>query len=516
MTRAPRQRPRHAALALALAVASIVVSCGPDAAPGEIVLAVESPPLTLDPRGAFNADTAHIQQLIFNTLVTKGPDFGFAPELAVSWRVAPDLLTHDFDLRPGVTFHDGRPLTAADVAYTFNSLAGGSFAKSANCAALERVEAVDALSVRFTSKRPNPGLLVDLVAVGILPQGSGAEAATSPVGTGPFRVVSYDRDSDLRLEAFGGYFGGKPSSGSMRVRFVADPGTRAAALEAGEVDVAINTYLGPELLEQLGRAGAPTRVLTSRGGGIRFVALNTEAGPLANLRVRRALALALDRKAIAAALLGGRATLASGPLPPGHWAHAEAPGVPYDPESARRLLREAGGAGPTNVELMVLPTRADVTLASVLQESWRRIGVETTISAVEPAVFFERLTNGDFGAALHAFTGGNQFTTIFKGAFHSRSIHRRGLPGGELNYARFADPALDVLIERADVASDPGEQARLYADVQRRVAEAAPWVFLWHPDNTAVVGPRVRDFELNRGGDFYALRPGLLVAPLTP
>lgn len=494
---------------VAACLASLVFAsaCMPLPERGTLVLAIESRPLTLDPRGAFNADTAHVQQLVFNTLVTKGPNFDFAPELAERWVVAPDFRAHEFRLRPGVRFHDGAELSSADVVDTFGSLMAGSFAKSPAFAALERVEAVDDLTVRFVSRRPNPGLLVDLIAVGVLRAGSGEEAATAPIGTGPFRVASFDRDGDLLLEAFDGYFNGRPPAPRLRVRVVADPATREAALAAGEVDLAINTQLSPEALERLAAPDANTRVLSSPGGGVKFVALNVEAEPLRDPRVRRALAHAVDRESVVAALLGGRAIIASGPLPPGHWARAEIAPVPFDPNASRRLLAETG-ARPA-VELMVVGSRADVIVASVIQEAWRAIGVETRIVEVEPAVFFERLTYGDFGAALHGFTGGNQFTTIFKGAFHSRAIHRRGQPGGEINYARFADRELDALIDEADLERDPDRQRERFHQVQRHIAEAAPWIFLWHSNNTSVLGARVADFEVNRGGDFYALRTGV-------
>jgi ABC-type transport system substrate-binding protein len=178
-------------------------------------------------------------------------------------------------------------------------------------------------------------------------------------------------------------------------------------------------------------------------------------------------------------------------------------GVPYDPDAARLLLAEAGAEG-LRVELMALPGSADRDLAAVLQESWRAVGVEATVVPVERAVFLERLAKGDFAAALHRFTGGNQFTTIFKGAFHSRSIHdgRRG----ELNFARLSDARLDRMIDEADLTGDRAARARLYGEVQRRVADLAPWLLLWHPDTVAVAGPRVAGFEVDRGGDFTFMR----------
>jgi peptide/nickel transport system substrate-binding protein len=491
----------------AFALASQTV-CTRDSSTRRLRLAIESAPLTLDPRGPFNADTAHVQQLVYNTLVTKGPNFDLAPELATSWDISPDSTIHTLSLRSGVRFHNGRELTSRDVAYTFESLARGQFGKSPNFHALDRVDPLDTHTVRFVSKTPNPGLLVDFVAVGIIPADTNAE--TSPIGTGPFLVETFDRDGAIRLDAFDSGVSGRPATDGLDLLVIPDATTREAALIADEVDLAINTAFTPEAITRLGAPGSATRIVTAPGGAVHYVALNVEAAPLVDVRVRRALALAINRREIANTLLGGRARISAGPLPPNHWAAASIEPPPFDPDLARTLVHDAGGSAQRAFEVLTLTNASDVAIATVFQESWKRIGIDVRIVSAEPAVFFDRLTYGDFAAALHRFTGGNQFTTIFKGAFHSRSIHVRGKDGGEINYARFSDPDVDALVDRADLSSNRDERTSLYADVQRRIAQAAPWIPLWHPDNVAVVGPRVGAIELNSGGDFYCLRGGPL------
>jgi ABC-type transport system substrate-binding protein len=349
---------------------------------------------------------------------------------------------------------------------------------------------------------------VDLIAVGILREGTSTEGETTPIGTGPFRVRVFDRDGEIRLDAFDDYYDGRPVAEGIDIVVAPDAGSREAALEAGEIDLAINTSFTPEALARLGAPGASTRIASGPGGAVSYVAVNTERGPLADERVRKALAYATNRWEVVDALLGGRARVASGPLPPGHWAVAAIEPVPFDPDAARALLDAASGESPLTLEILTSTSAADVAVASVFQESWKRVGVEVRIARAEPAVFFDRLTYGEFDTALHRFTGGNQFTTILKGAFHSRSIHVRGRGGGEINYARFSDDELDALIDRADTSANRTEQRELYAMIQDRIANAAPWIPLWHPDNIAVLGPRVGPIELNPGGDFYCLRAG--------
>lgn len=496
---------------LVAAMLCIGFGCGPAPTTSRtLTLAVPSAPLTLDPRGAFNAETAHVQQLIFNTLVTKGADFSFAPELATGWEVSADSTVFVFTLRPDVLFHTGQRLTAADVAYTFNSMKGAHLGKSAAFHALDHVEALADDTVRFVCSRPNPGLLVDLVAVGIIPDGSGERAATHPVGTGPFRLIDdYPGEGDLKLQAFDRYFGGRPSADSLAVRIIPDGAVLSASIEAREVDLAVNPPLAPEALSRLGADGASSRVTTRPGGGVQFVVLNTERPRLDDARVRRALGSALDRAAILDALLGGRGRLTDSPLPPGHWAYSAmpAPGTRDDDASPG-----PPPPLPARIALLIQSSQFDRDLASVIQDSWNRLGVDTTIVAVDPAAFFERLRYGDFDAAIHRLTGGNQFTTIFKGGFHSRSIHTRGGQAGELNYARFRDPELDDLIERADLEASRDRRIALYAQIQARLRMQMPWILLWTPDNTAVFGPRVREIDLSPGGDYYCLRVGSILA----
>jgi peptide/nickel transport system substrate-binding protein len=458
-----------------LTAAAALAACRVPSHAGELRLAIGSSPLTLDPRGAFNADTAHVQQLVFNTLVAKGPRYDISPELAESWAASPDSTSHTFTLRPGVRFHDGRELSSRDVAYTFNSLISGGFGKSSAFTALERVEVVGDRRVRFVSRSPNRGLLVDLIAVGVLPDGE-----TRPVGTGAYQVVgAWPGEGDVALGAFPGYWAGTPRFERIVVRVIPDPSTLAASIEAGDVDLAVNPAMAPDAINRLGT------VVDAPGGGIQFVVCNCEVPGLADPASRRTLFSALDRRAMVDALAGGRARVASSVLPPEHYAWRDVGG----------LASGTNGATPQSLDLLVLSR--DATLASVVQESWRKIGVEVRIVVSEPATFMERLVRGEFGAAIHRLTGGNQFTTIFKGAFHSRSIHDREGKQGELNYARYASAEADRLIEAADATGE-------YAAIQRHLAAACPWLLLWHPDNVAV--SRIGPVELNPGGDYYFLR----------
>lgn len=486
-----------------------------------LVLAIEAPPLTFDPRGPTNAVTARLQQLLFNTLTQKDERFEIVPELAESWEISEDFTLYTFRLRRGVRFHDGRELTARDVAYTFNTLIAPTFdsPKRAALSKLERVEPVDAHTVVFRCREPYRGLLVDLIAIGIIPENSGETVARQPIGTGPFRFVRYVENQEVELLAFPEHFRGAPRIRRLRVKIVRDPTTLALELLGGTVHLAVNAQLSPDFVAEQ-QASQRLRVVISDGAALEYIGINTTDPVLRDRRVRQALAYGIDRQAIITNLLRGQARLAKSVLPPTHWAYHETVRTyEYDPARARRLLDEAGyrdpdGEGPQPRFRLTLKTSSAEharKIATALQEQLRAIGIELHIQSFEFQTFLNDINTGNFQLFFLRQIGANQFTDIFKAAFGSRSIPndptiRESERTGFLNRARYRNPQLDALIERAEATSDRAEQHALYARIQEILAEDVPWIFLWYPANVALMNPRVRVLAIPTSGDFHFLK----------
>jgi len=486
-----------------------------------LVVAIEAPPLTFDPRGPTNAVTARLQQLLFNTLTQKNERFEIVPELAHSWEVSEDFTVYTFRLRRGVRFHDGRELTARDVAYTFNTLIAPTFdsPKRAALSKLERVDAIDAYTVVFRCREPYRGLLVDLIAIGIIPENSGETIAQQPIGTGPFRFVRYVENQEVELLAFPDYFQGAPRIRRLRVKIVRDPTTLALELLGGTVQLAVNAQLSPDFVAEQ-QAGHRLRVMISDGAALEYLGINTTDPLLRDRRVRQALAYGINRQAIIANLLRGQARLAKSVLPPTHWAYHEAVTTyAYDPARARRLLDEAGyrdpdGDGPLPRFRLTLKTSSAEhprKIATALQEQLRAIGIELHIQSFEFQTFLNDINTGNFQLFFLRQVGANQFTDIFKAAFGSRSIPhdptiRESERTGFLNRARYRNPQLDALIARAEAARDRAEQRALYARIQELLAEDLPWIPLWYPANVALMNPRVRVPAIPASGDFQFLK----------
>lgn len=487
---------------------------------GMFIIALESAPVTFDPRGATTSDTARVHQLIYHTLVQKNERFELVPELAERWQVDAEMKNFTFFLPRGVTFHNGKELTARDVAYTFETMIAPGFdsPKRAAFSRLRKVEVVDSHTVVFRCSERYAGLLVDLIAVGIIPEGSGPTVATNPIGTGPFRFVSSVPGQYIDLAAFPEAFGGGPSIQRLRLKVVRDPTTLALELLSGSVHFALNTRLSPDFVEEQRRLGT-LNVTIAEGAPVEYLLLNTSDPVLADRRVRQAIAYGLDRQVIVKNLLQQQARLASTVLPPTHWAYnANVKRYDYDPDMARRLLDEAGypdpdGDGPQprlRLSLKTSSAEQPRQIATIVQEHLRNIGIEVQVQSYEFQTYANFLNRGQYQMGFLRLVGG-YFPDIFKAAFGSRSIPFDPTVGerertGFLNRARYRNAEVDRLIEQAEATQDRQQQVKLYGRIQEIVAEDVPWVYLWYPSNVAVMSRRVANVQIPPSGDFFFFR----------
>ncbi|HLG16814.1 MAG TPA: ABC transporter substrate-binding protein [Blastocatellia bacterium] len=417
----------------------LVVSLGPLTAgcrrggePGTLVIALEAPPRGFDSRlSTGNTYSARIMQLIYDTLVVKNDKFEFVPSLAERFEESEDHRTFTFHLRPGVSFHNGKPLTSIDVKYTFDSLLAPAF-KSPIRGALDKITAIetpDTLTVVFRAREPFYMFIGNLPAIGIVPEGCGAEQITSPIGSGPYRFVSYSEGEGARLEANANYWGGAPNIPRVHVKIVADNSTRQAALMSGEVDLAYNAQFDPETIRALqGRRGM--QIVTGEGANFGYLGLNlTPASLLSNPKVRQAVAYGIDRDVIIHRLLRDQARPANAILPPEHWAYE--PGVAvykYDPERAKRLLDEAAfpdpdGDGPlSRLTLTMTTTTAQLSrnIAAIMQDQLRRVGIQLELQSLELATMLDRISKAQFDMYYLIGIGFNQSTDVFQFVYHSR------------------------------------------------------------------------------------------------
>jgi peptide/nickel transport system substrate-binding protein len=465
-------------------------------------------PANLDPRVGTDAQSQRIHSLLFSGLLQRDANMNLLPDLAERWD-SPDPLTFVFHLRRDARFHDGRPVTSVDVKFTFDSILAGSLItpKRGAFRMVAGIEAPDPYTVVFRLKEPFASFLWNLTrpSVGIVPAGAGADLARHPVGCGPFRFVRAQQDQEVFLERNPDYFGEKPKIQYVRFRIVPDAIVRALELRKGAADIALNS-LAPDMIPVLSGADR-LEVTQAPGTTIVYLAFNFDDPLLARREVRQALAYATDRKQIIQHLLRGQARLANSLLPPAHWACE--PGVrPYDFDLARAealldsagLPRRPGPAGRGIRLKLTLKTSTDELsrlLGEVLQDQWRKIGVDLELRSLEFATLYSDIVRGSFQLFTLRWIGANNDPDIFEYVFHSRKI-----PPDGANRGRYRNPRLDALLDRARVELNPEKRRALFSEVQKIVAEDVPYLNLWYLDNVCVHQRRIANVRLAPAGDY--------------
>jgi peptide/nickel transport system substrate-binding protein len=493
---------------LLLLIFLVLSSCSRNVAtePGVVNFLIESMPTNLDPRIGTDGQSERIDSLIFDSLVELDAQRTPHSDLAESWEM-PDPLTYVFHLRAGVKFQDGRLLTSADVKYTFDSIMNGSVTTSKRGALrlVKSIEAPSAATVIFHLSEANGGFLADICrpAFGVVPTGSGSDAAGHPIGTGPFRFVSAAQDDNIVLERNPTYFRALPKIEQVRFRVVPEAVVRALELRKGTADLEMSS-LAPDMIPVL-RQQSSLDVTEQPGTNYAYVAFNFDDPVLARREVRQALAHATNREEIIRYLYRGQARLADGPLPSNSWAYeADIPRYGYDPELAEQLLDSAGL--PRKVEngsmrlKLALKTSTDEStrlLGAVLQEQWRKVGVDLELRSMEPATLAADIARGDFELYTLRWIGANNDPEFYEFAFSSKRIPPMGG-----NRGHYRNPEVDALLDQARVESDQGKRRVLFGKVQKIIAEDMPYFSLWFMDNVSVHRKRISDVRLSPSGDY--------------
>lgn len=505
------RRTLQATLA-ALFMASLL-SCSGKPDPNTLVMVIESSPTNLDPRVGQDAQSERIDSLIFDYLLTRADDLSVAPGLAERWEV-PDPLTYIFHLRHNVTFHDGRALTARDVKWTFDSLLSHKIRSTRGAAYryVDHIEGPDDFTVVFHMKEPDAALLWNLTegAVGIVPAGSGSELSLHPMGSGPFKFVSAETDKDVIIERNDQYWGAKVKLARVRFAVVPDATTEALELRKGTGDIASNS-LNPDTVLTLEREPF-LAVEHAPGTEVQYLGFNLRDPILKDVRVRQAIAYALDRTPMIEYLWRGQAEPARSVLPPQSWAYeGDVPSYNHDPDKARALLDSAGYPATNGVRFHITmktsTTESTRLMAAVMQQQLREVGIALDIRSFEPATFFADVSIGSFQLYGLRWVGGNQDPDIFY-VFHSSRF-----PPNGANRGHYSNPQVDALIDQARREVDPTERKPLYAQVQRILAEELPYINLWYLDNVVVHNKRVTNLKLNPAGNYDFLRTAELVGP---
>jgi peptide/nickel transport system substrate-binding protein len=471
---------------------------------------IESSPNNLDVRQGTDAQSERVGGLIYEGLAKKDDHFNLVPWLATAWE-RPDPQTWVFHIRPGVRFHDGKALTADDVAWTIESMTNGALvtAKGGAFRNIDKVSVPAPLAVSVHTKAPDNGLLFNMSdgLFGIVEKGAGRDEGLHPVGTGPFEFVSQLQDKEVVLQRNASYWGGAPHI--ERVRFEVIPDTITAALEMkkGSADIESNV-LSEDMVHAL--TGLPNlRIEGATGAAVIYANFNTADPVLHDPRVRQAIACAIDRDALIRTLWRGHAVPAETLLPMGSWAAADSSTLaqyPHDVARAVKLLDEAGlKPDASGIRLrFTIKTSTDETVrleAQAIQQQLRAAGIEMKIRSAEFGTFYSDITHGAFQMYILKWIGVNEDPDIFRYAYASTSFPPKGA-----NRGKYANARVDALLSAAATETDQEVRRQEYVEVQEILAHDLPSIPLFYPNNEVVHSTRVSGIVLNPGGTFDFLR----------
>jgi peptide/nickel transport system substrate-binding protein len=500
------------AVLCALSSVLCCTGCSRKADPNTVTMLIESSPANLDPRIGTDAQAEHIDSLIFDALVRRDEHFGLQPFLATAWE-NPDPLTWIFHLRTDAHFHDGRPLTSRDVKWTIDSILNGTVisVKAGSFATTDHIDAPDPATVVFHLKKADPALPFNLCdgAIGIVPFGSGRDFWRHPIGSGPFEFVSQQIDRDVVIQRAPSYWGTQAAIPRIRFAVVPDDTTRALELEKGSADVESNA-LPPDLIDSLAR-DAHLTVDQGPGTNLYYVVFNIRDPVLRDVRVRTAIAEAINRPLIIQTIYRGQARIANSLLPPQSWAFAaDVDPHAYDPATANKLLDQAGyprGRGGIRFHIGE-KTSSDETVrlvAVAMQQQLAQVGIALDLRSYEFATFYSDLVRGAFELAPSRWIGGNENPDIFHYAFATASFPPHGS-----NRGFYSNPEVDSLIADATSTFDRARQRNDYVRIQQIAGRELPSLNLWYLNSIVVHSRRLSDIHPNPSGTFDFLRTATL------
>jgi len=488
-------------------LAGAVLCAGAPAFSQTLTIATGGAATSLDPH-FFNASpNTALTQHIFDRLVDRDAQSRIRPSLAESWRLISDTVW-EFKLRPGVTWHDGRPFTADDVVFTYHRAPNvpnspGGFGTALR--SVKTVTAVDALTLRIETHYPNPVLLPEIGGVHVISRHVGATATTddynagrAAIGTGPYRLVFHRQGERTEFTRNDAYWGEHEPWARVTIRFIATDPSRSAALLAGDVDLI--DQVSPTDLPRLAR---DPRLAISQTGSLRLVHIGPDwsrpgplphvtdnqgqpltVNPFRDLRVRRALNIAINRDALVERAMDGIGTTTGQWLPPGTYSHdPQTPPPAFDPEAARALLAEAGYPNGFRMVLHTMNDRFpnDARLAQAVAQMWSRIGVQTAVEALPWTTYSARAARQEFSMSM-----GSWGSTTGEGLSYLTSVlatFDRERRTGSANHRRYSSPALDAMLARASETMDDTAREAAIWDAVRSAAAEVPNFPIMHLGN---------------------------------
>lgn len=511
--------------ALAFCVAACATGDKTPDATAPFVVAITTDPGQLNTAITTNGSVHTAAGLFYNGLVSLDDDLQPLPELATRWEIENAGALYRFHLRSGVRWHDGQPFTSRDVKFTFDELLlkYHSRTRASLGTKLMRIDSPNDSTVEFRFRAPYAPLLqqLDVEEAPIMPQHvfAGSDplrnaANVAPVGTGPFRFVSYRSGSEIRFAANDSYFKGAPTIRNLVMRVIPDAGTQVIALESGEVDFLFGVP-GPE--RQRLRKDRRFRVVQTPGysGGsncISTLAFNLDRPMLRDVRFRKAIAHAIDRRMFLERVLFGEGRVADAPISSGivFARSADITVAAFDTARAARLLDSLGwrrsdrsmrkatsargvaDGSPLVLGFTAMPGQS--VYGDLLRAQLRAFGIDVRVQTLEPAVFSKTVfTSRDFDTAIISYCNGTDPEIGVRRQYVTASIG----PVPFSNAAAYRNPRIDSLFDSAAADLDTESRRRTYREIQQIAVRDQPYVWIVETLNTRAYNVRCRGFGIS-------------------
>lgn len=460
----------------------------------DLTVAHVEEPDTLEPHNLTAAAAGLVGYVAMPGLVWWDFDLDVSPMIAESWETSEDGLTWTFNLRPNLVFHNGKPCTAQEVVRNFEHIIdpeGGSFL-APDYEAVASVEAPDDTTVVFTLSEPFAPFLAVLTNRCAITDMDDYNAET-PVGTGPFKVVEWQRGSHLTLEAHDAYWEeGLPLASRVNWRFMPEAEPRMLAIQGGEID--ITNEVPYQQIEQVQGAG-DIIVEPIQGVTHQYLAFNCAEGPFADVRARKAVAHAIDKEVIVEGALWGFGTVTNIPFPPSSPWYVEIPDYEYDPERAMSLLEEAGLGDGISLDMPIPNWSPASTVAEIVQADLANVGIDLRLVEIEWATYWpETYLGSQFEFTFMGYSARVDPDQTFYPRYHSQGVH---------NATRYSNPRVDELLDQGRSVTDQEERKAIYDEVQQILVDELPWLWLYLPDVTMGWRPEVTGFRQHPGYHFY-------------
>ena len=501
---------------IALVILAVVLASDAGAAPPKdaIVIGLLAEPVTMDPPQITDLNSARVTKRIFEGLVAQElGSYKLIPGLARSWDISKDGLTYTFNLRPNVTFHDGTPFNAEAVKFCFERQLNeqGPYYKTGTypyvkgfLGNVQSIEVVNPLTVQIKLKAPLTPFLQYLAHQSLFVYSPdalkkhGKDMVKNPVGTGPFKLETWEPGVKVVLARNDQYWGGAPKIRQAIYVPIIEAQARLAAIKTGEIDLTID--VPPDSLESL-RKDPSITVAESNSSAVWYVALNTRHPILKDKRVRQAMNLAINKDAIVRDILKGTAIVSSGPMSPvyGPFHEDKTTRYPFDPDKAKSLLKDAGYPNGFEVTFFVPESgsgmQQPVEMGTVIQAQLLAVGIKAKIQTMEWGAYLKKYLDapdmaemswnpsiGDPDHVTYMLLSSDRFPPAFNAGF-------------------FQNARVDELLRKGRTTVGDAERAAIYKEAQRIIADEAPWIFIDHGRQIIIHRKRVQGFKLHPNFD---------------